>query len=73
MLMLNSFLLYFSAQDFCPWDATAHGQGVSSLFHAERQTQRFSSLVILDSVRLIILATMLLESKQEERAMYGME
>lgn len=39
----------------------------------ERQTQRFSSLVILDSVRLIILATMLLESKQEERAMYGME
>lgn len=33
----------------------------------------FSSLVILDSVRPIILATMLLESKQEERAMYGME
>lgn len=43
------------------------------VFHAERQTRRFSSLVILDSVRLIILATMLLESKQEERAMYGME
>lgn len=33
----------------------------------------FSSLVILDSVKLIILATTLLESKQEERAMYGME